>query len=68
MPMSRAHAADAPPYPASGWIEAGLFVFAIGILSVGYVIGQQIGAHPGAQILYGLVVSGLVLVGLVRMK
>ena len=47
--------------PVSGWIEAGLFVFAIAVLSVTYVVGQQVGAHPIAFILYAMLVSALAL-------
>ena len=33
-------------YPISGWIEAGLYVFAIAFLSLAYVVGHRLGAHP----------------------
>ena len=48
-------------YPVSGWIEAGFFVLAIAALSVSYVVGQQIGAHPIALILYAVLASALAL-------
>ena len=52
----------APHYPVSGWIEAfALYVFAIAVLSVSYVVGQQVGAHPIAFILYAMLVSAVVL-------
>jgi hypothetical protein len=50
-----------PRYPVSGWVEAGLYVFAIGFLSLAYVIGHQLGAHPIAFILYAMTVSAVVL-------
>ncbi|HWB45867.1 MAG TPA: EamA family transporter, partial [Hyphomicrobiaceae bacterium] len=50
-----------PHYPVSGWVEAGLYVFAIGFLSLTYVVGHQLGAHPIAFILYAMTVSALVL-------
>ncbi len=46
-----------PRYPISGWIEAGLYVFAIAFLSLTYVIGHRLGAHPIAFILYSMLVS-----------
>ena len=48
-------------YPVSGWIEAGVFVFVIGLLSLAYVIGNQLGAHPIAFVLYAMMVSATVL-------
>jgi hypothetical protein len=48
-------------YPVSGWIEAGVFVFVIGLLSLAYVVGHQLGAHPIAFVLYAMVVSATVL-------
>jgi hypothetical protein len=48
-------------YPASGWVEAFLFTVAIAVLSVAYVVGQQVGAHPIAFILYALLVSAVAL-------
>ena len=48
-------------YPISGWIEAGLYVFAIAFLSLTYVIGHRIGAHPTAFILYAMLVSAMAL-------
>ncbi|MBX9588472.1 MAG: DMT family transporter [Hyphomonadaceae bacterium] len=50
-----------PQIPVSGWIEAGIFVFAIAVLSVAYVIGHGLGAHPIAFILYAMAVSAVVL-------
>jgi hypothetical protein len=51
----------APPIPTSGWIEAGAYVFSIGVLGLIYAIGHQIGAHPIAFILYAMIVSALML-------
>jgi hypothetical protein len=53
--------AGAPYYPVSGWVEAGLYTLAIAVLSVSYVVGQQVGAHPIAFILYAMLVSALAL-------
>src|SRR6185295_18056850 len=50
-----------PHYPVSGWIEAGFFVLAIAALSISYVVGQQIGAHPVALILYAMLASAVAL-------
>lgn len=47
--------------PVSGWIEAGLYVFAIAFLSLAYVIGHRLGAHPIAFILYAMLVSAVAL-------
>ena len=70
LPPSTRSSADAMPpprpttpqhYPISGWIEAGLYVFAIAFLSLTYVIGHRLGAHPIAFILYAMVVSAVAL-------
>ena len=53
--------ASPPHYPVSGWVEAGLYVLAIGVLSLAYVVGHQIGAHPIAFILYAMLVSAVAL-------
>lgn len=45
----------------SGWIEAGLFVLAIGLLGFAYVLGHQLGAHPIAFVLYAMVISAMAL-------
>lgn len=50
-----------PHYPVSGWVEAGLYTLAIAVLSVSYVVGQQVGAHPVAFILYAMLVSAVAL-------
>ncbi len=61
MAVSRPESASPHSYPISGWVEAGLFVLTIAALSISYVIGQQIGAHPVALILYGMVASAVTL-------
>jgi hypothetical protein len=48
-------------YPVSGWVEAGLYVFAIAFLSLTYVVGHRLGAHPIAFILYAMLVSAVAL-------
>ncbi len=48
-------------YPVSGWVEAGFFVLAIAVLSIAYVFGQRIGAHPIALVLYATTASALAL-------
>lgn len=47
----------------NGWLEAGLFVFAIAALTVVYAIAQQAGAHIVVFILYamGLAAGGMLL-------
>ena len=45
----------------SGWVEAGLFVLAIGLLGFAYAVGHQIGAHPIAFVLYAMVISAVAL-------
>jgi hypothetical protein len=59
--MTERTSTAAAPIPISGWIEAGLYVFAIAFLSIAYVIGHRIGAHPIAFILYAMIVSALAL-------
>ena len=59
--MPARSAATTAHTPVSGWIEAGVFVFAIGLLSVAYAVGHQIGAHPIALVLYAMVVSASLL-------
>jgi hypothetical protein len=61
MPPAPAAPARPPQYPVSGWIEAGLYVFAIAFLSLAYVVGHGLGAHPVAFVLYAMVVSAIVL-------
>jgi drug/metabolite transporter (DMT)-like permease len=53
--------ADARRASVSGWVEAFLFVLAIGFLGFAYVVGHQVGAHPIAFILYAMTVSALVI-------
>lgn len=53
--------AGAAHYPVSGWVEAFLYTVAIAVLSVSYVVGQQIGAHPIAFILYAMLISAVAL-------
>jgi EamA-like transporter family len=59
MAVPRSDSASPLRYPISGWIEAGLFVVAIAVLSITYVVGQQIGAHPVALILYAMLASAV---------
>lgn len=59
--MSPARSETQRHYPISGWIEAGLYVFAIAFLSLAYVVGHRLGAHPIAFVLYAMLVSALVL-------
>jgi hypothetical protein len=54
-------AAPAPRYPLSGWVEAGCYVIAISVLTLTYVVGHQLGAHPIAFVLYAMLASALVL-------
>ena len=51
-------------YPISGWVEAFTYTLAIGVLSISYVLGQQVGAHPIAFILYAMFVSAVVLLAI----
>lgn len=63
--MQRPTAQDAPArvpqYPLSGWVEAGLYVVAISILTLTYVVGQELGVHPIAFVLYAMAISAIVL-------
>lgn len=59
--MTQTEQTAVPHYPISGWIEAFAYTFAIAVLSVSYVVGQQAGAHPVAFILYAMLVSAIVL-------
>jgi hypothetical protein len=61
MAVHQSDSASPLHYPISGWIEAGLFVVAIAVLSVTYVVGQQMGAHPVALILYAMLASAVAL-------
>ena len=61
MAVPRSDSAGPAHYPISGWVEAGFFVLTIAALSVTYVIGQQIGAHPVALILYAMLASAVAL-------
>ena len=53
-----------PEYPLSGWVEAGLYVFAIAFLSLTYVVGHRLGAHPIAFVLYAMLASAIVLLAI----
>lgn len=59
--MAGSDSSRPPHYPISGWLEASLYTLLTAVLSVSYVIGQQIGAHPVAFILYAMLVSALAL-------
>ena len=48
-----------PAERISGWIEAGLYVFAIALVSVLYAMATQMGAHVIVFILYSLLVSAV---------
>src|SRR5437879_200207 len=61
MAVHQSDSASPLHHPISGWIESGLFIVAIAFLSVTYVVGQQIGAHPVALILYSMVASATAL-------
>src|SRR5882672_2592688 len=61
MAVPRSDSASPLNYPISGWIEAGFVVLAIAALSIAYVVGQQIGAHPVALILYAMLASAVAL-------
>lgn len=52
-------AADAQASTVSGWIEATGFVFAIGALTLVYAIGNRLGAHPIAFVLYAIVMASV---------
>jgi hypothetical protein len=41
MAVPQSDSASPLHYPISGWIEAGLFVVAIAVLSVTYVVGSR---------------------------
>jgi drug/metabolite transporter (DMT)-like permease len=59
--VAEANPAQSPRYPVSGWVEAALFVLALSVLGIVYVVGQRIGANPVALVLYGTTVSALAL-------
>lgn len=62
MPNDTTPAVPQPPrYPLSGWVEAGCYVIAIAVLTLTYVVGYQLGAHPIAFVLYAMLASALVL-------
>ncbi len=49
---------------AGGWIEAGLFVLCIALLSVAYAIAAARGAHTVVFILYSLLISAAALIAI----
>lgn len=61
MQKSTAEPRATPQFPVSGWVEAGLYVIAIALLTLTYVVGHQLGAHPIAFVLYAMLASALVL-------
>jgi len=62
--MTEREIAGPTHYPVSGWVEAFTYTLAIGVLSISYVLGQQVGAHPIAFILYAMFVSAVVLLAI----
>jgi drug/metabolite transporter (DMT)-like permease len=50
--------------PLSGWIDAGLYVLAIGLLSLIYAMANAWGCHVAVFIVYSLLVSGVALVAI----
>lgn len=48
-----------PHTTTSGWIEAGAYVVAIGLLSLIYAVGHALGVHPSAFILYAMTASAV---------
>ena len=62
--MSQPDRGNPSHYPVSGWVEAFTYTLAIGVLSISYVLGQQVGAHPIAFILYAMFVSAVVLLAI----
>ncbi len=59
MTATRRSHSIAPTYAASGWIEALAYAFTIGALSLTYAVGHELGAHPGAFILYAMATSAV---------
>ncbi len=59
--MNHANAANAAPSDPTvrGWLEAAGCVTCIGVLSLLYAIGNTLGAHPIAFILYAVLVSAI---------
>jgi drug/metabolite transporter (DMT)-like permease len=62
--MTNASAIGAVDTPSSGWIDAGLYVLAIGILSLIYAVSNAWGCHVAVFILYSLLVSAVALLSL----
>lgn len=60
-PTPHAEPSRHPAPGLSGWVEAGLYVIAIAVLSLTYVVGHQLGAHPIAFVLYAMLASAVVL-------
>jgi drug/metabolite transporter (DMT)-like permease len=50
--------------PVSGWIDAGLYVLAIGVLSLIYAVANAWGCHVAVFIVYSLLVSAVALVAI----
>jgi drug/metabolite transporter (DMT)-like permease len=59
--MTMSAAKTAPEPAVSGWIDAGLYVLAIGVLSLIYAVSNAWGCHVAAFILYSLLVSAVAL-------
>ena len=55
---------DGPSYALSGWIEAAIYVFAIGVLSLVYVVAGRLGAHPIAFVLDSMLLSAIVMLAI----
>jgi drug/metabolite transporter (DMT)-like permease len=50
--------------PLSGWVDAGLYVLAIGVLSLIYAVSNAWGCHVAVFILYSLLVSAVALIAI----
>ena len=62
--MTGQNSAAGPSYAKSGWIEAGVYAFIVGLLSLVYAIGVRLGVHTIAFILYAMVFSALAIVAI----
>jgi hypothetical protein len=56
-----AAATSSPPAGLNGWVEAGLFSLALGVLNVSYGLGQQYGVHPVALLFWAMPTAAVAL-------
>lgn len=56
--------AESPRQGLDGWVEAGLYVLCITVLTLAYTVARQLGAHVVTFIFYAMLVASLALIAI----